>query len=163
VLKIEDHEGRAIAEPLPLFMRPNLIKGKLMRKNTLPLFLFAIAAALVATGCAHCGRDADTNTTACARARSYKSPPEAVRQPGTPDNPCGEVLVREPTLEPKRTLVNEGDPDREHYWVTAFWAKTSVGDWVFIPAHAEPSPGSRWIPGSTNAVAVIAPVRQASL
>ena len=134
-----------------------------MRKNALPLFLTVIAA-LIAAGCAHCGKDANTNITACAHTRCYSSPPEAVRQPGTMDNPCGEVLVREPTLEPKRILVNEGDPDREHYWFTAYWAKTSNGNWVFIPAHAEPSPGSRWPLGSvTNSVTAIAPVRQVRL
>src|SRR5689334_11099753 len=119
------HESLLLS--IRLFMRPNLIKGKLMRKKSLPLFLTVIGAALVAAGCAHCRDNADTSTTSCAHARSYKSPPEAVRQPGTPDNPCGEVLVRESTLEPKRILVNEGDPDMEHYWITAFWAKTSNG------------------------------------
>src|SRR5436190_13454662 len=123
-------------------MRPNLIKGKLMRKKILHLIL-AGTSMLIVTACAHSNFDRDTDTTAGAHARNYTKPSEAIREPAIPDYPCGEILVHEPTLKPRRTLVNEGDPDTEHYWVTAYWDASPMG-WVYVPAHAEASPGSRW-------------------
>jgi hypothetical protein len=98
-----------------------------MRKKILQLLLPGTVAVMTVMGCA-----SDSNT----------SPPTAVREPATMDYPCGEVLVREPTIEPCRELVDAGDPDREHYWVSGYWAKTPPG-WVWIPGHEEPSPGVR--------------------
>jgi hypothetical protein len=130
-------------------MRPNSIKGKFMRKKILQLLLPGVGAALVATGCANSRSDACGTHHA-----NYNKPPAAVREPGIPEYPCGEVLVREPALEPCRVLVNEGDPEHEHYWVYGYWAP----GWVYIPAHEEPSPGTqRPVLSDTNSLTALTP------
>ena len=122
-----------------------------MRRKILQLLLPGLtAAALVVTGCAH------NRSDACGRHNpDYRKPPAAVRQPATPTFPCGEILVREVPLEPCRVLVDAGDPDHEHYWVYGYWAATSRG-WVYIPAHAERSPGGPWpILSGTNSITML--------
>src|SRR5262245_1280384 len=109
-----------------------------MRKKILQLLLPVVAAAIAVTGCARC----QTDTTYRVHTRNYNCPPAAVREPAIPEYPCGEVLVHEPTLRPKPELINSGDPDYEHYWVSAYWASMPEG-WVYIPAHEEWSPGAR--------------------
>ena len=129
-----------------------------MRKEILILFLPAVVGGLLFTGCA------SSKSSTQAKSKPATSEPvdkrvdvpqheASVRQPPSADYPCGEVLIREPTIQPKRELVNKGNPEEEHVWVPGYWGHIGY-DWVWIPAHQEG--GMRRVPPPV--VATNAPV-----
>ena len=75
-----------------------------------------VLAAVLVSGCADC--------------RTVE-----VRQPATPSNPAGELVVRELPPKPSRETFDSA-PNEAHEWVGGSWTRAN-GQWVWLPPHWE--------------------------
>ena len=67
-----------------------------------------------------------------------------VREPATPQNPGGELVLREQRNEPTRRVVDDfpvrpGVVTAPYVWAGGYWLGTDE-KWVWIPAHEEALP-----------------------